>query len=329
MAENSNIGWTDHTFNPVIGCTKVSPGCVYCYADEEDKKKFSKVLGGATKENPIRHWGKGAPRYRTSEENWKKPLKWNRHSWVCDTCGTPTGVIGQEWCYQCKDVRKFHRARVFCASMADWLDEEWPIEVLADLLKLIHDTPNLDWLLLTKRPENWRKRIIAVHDFIAAETNTANQCRLEWAQNLAYSWATCHDIPTTKHHSPPSNVWLGTSVENQEYADKRIPELLKIPARVRFLSMEPLLGPVELSDVTNRADAVSQLGKKSMDGIHWIIAGGESGPKRREMKLEWAESLRDQCKAAGVAFFFKQKSGLYPGNLDGVPQDLLVQEFPK
>ena len=102
------------------------------------------------------------------------------------------------------------------------------------------------------------------------------------------------------------NVWLGVSVEDQEWADRRVPHLLRIPARVRFLSVEPQLGPIEFSDMTRRADAVSQLGKKALTGIHWVIVGGESGPHARPFDLAWARSIRDQCRAAEVAFFAKQ-----------------------
>jgi protein gp37 len=105
---------------------------------------------------------------------------------------------------------------------------------------------------------------------------------------------------------PPANVWIGTTVEDKTRADERIPELLNIPAHARFLSCEPLLGPVEFSDVTKRSDAVKQLGKKALAGIHWVICGGESGPGARPMHPDWARSLRDQCAAVGVPFLFKQ-----------------------
>lgn len=104
----------------------------------------------------------------------------------------------------------------------------------------------------------------------------------------------------------PDNIWIGTSAENQQTADERIPILLQIHAAIRFISCEPLLGPIEFSNVTNRSDALSQLGKKALNGIHWVIAGGESGHNARPMHPDWASSLRDQCQQAGVPFFFKQ-----------------------
>lgn len=216
----------------------------------------------------------------------------------------------------------WHPPRVFCASLADWLDDEVPIEWLAELLKLIHDTPNLDWLLLTKRPENWPRMISALGQWPEA----AEEHLIHWVDG----WI---------NGKPPANVWIGTSVENQEYADKRIPKLLKIPAKVRFLSCEPLLSSLNLigadredlrrercNDPKRREPLKVGLGSGL---IHQIIVGGESGGKRREMKLEWAQSLHDQCKAAGAAFFFKQISAFKSGCLDGVPADLLKQEFPK
>lgn len=134
--KNTNIEWCDHTFNPWIGCTKVSPGCAHCYAETRDKR----FTGGI-------HWGRGAPRNRTSPSNWNEPIKWNNGA--------------AKLAANCSQAFEYpsRRPRVFCASLADWLDDEVPIKWLADLLDLIRDTPNLDWLLLTKRPQNWEKRM--------------------------------------------------------------------------------------------------------------------------------------------------------------------------
>lgn len=227
MGENSKIEWCDHTFNPWEGCTKVSEGCKNCYA-EALTKRFGRT-----------QWGPTALRRRTSDSNWRKPLAWNRKA-------------EQEGC----------RYRVFCASLADVFEwnpqvEEWRF----DLFIMIDQTPYLDWLLLTKRPEH-------IMYVLRSEFNSA---------------------------SFPSNVWLGTSVENQAAADKRVPELLNAPATVRFLSCEPLLGPVDLSQWLHR--------------ISWVIVGGESGTQARPMDPDWARSLRDQCQAAGVPFLFKQWGG--------------------
>lgn len=266
MAENSNIEWTHHTFNPWIGCQKVGPGCDHCYAETWDAR------GLQQRET---RWGPHATRTRTSAANWRQPLKWDRNA----------AAAGE-------------RRRVFCASLADVFDSHASIlpEWRADLWRLIWATPNLDWMLLTKRPGNIAKML--------------PQDGLEHP-----SWG-----------SGWPNVWLGCTVVNQAEADRDIPKLLAVPAAVRFLSMEPLLGPVDLTSVAclpcpNAADGLSMdpetgaydccrrcdyTGLDDEWGIDLVIVGGESGPGARPMHPDWARSLRDQCQAAGVAFHFKQ-----------------------
>ena len=258
--KNSNIEWTDHTFNPWTGCAKVSPGCANCYAESWAKR------------SGIVKWG--GPRRRTSASNWNQPHKWDR-----EACAGP--IPGDD---------PLRRPRVFCASLADWLDDEVPIEWLADLLALIHQTPNLDWLLLTKRPQNWASKIDAALSLPGrwddgGEFNSAGFWLNKWMNGTA-----------------PGNVWIGTTVEDQTRADERIPHLLRIPARVRFLSCEPLLGPVDLAI----GDPKHRTAESYHAEIHWIIAGGESGPGARPMQSDWARSLRSQCAEAGIAFHFKQ-----------------------
>ena len=280
--KDSKIEWCDHTFNPWIGCTKVSPGCANCYAEARDQR----FAGGA-------HWGPGAPRQLTGPANWKQPLKWDEAARQRDLVSY--GLAGV----------KYTRPRVFCASLADWLDDEVPIEWLASLLSLIKETPNLDWLLLTKRPENFA-RVLQVG------------CRLEsdpkWGELP-------NDHPAVKLHSwigdwtilgkAPMNVWIGTTVEDQTRADIRIPALLKIPAKVRFLSCEPLLGPVDLRFPMTEDEEIVPFplippAELPTNSIHWVICGGESGQHARPMHPDWAISLCDQCEAASVPFLFKQ-----------------------
>lgn len=244
----TTIAWTDYTQNFWWGCQKVSPGCQHCYA-----ATFSKRVGRDI-------WGPTAARWRTSPDNWGKPRKWNA---LAGKNGT--------------------RFRVFAQSMSDlfedhpdanaWRPEVWPV---------IEDTPNLDWLLLTKRPEN-------IVDMIPAYWRTVGR------------W--------------PQNVWLGTSVENHEYAQSRIPALLSVHAPLNFLSCEPLLGPLDLSSWLER--------------LQWVIVGGESGAHARPMDLDWARILRDQCIDAGVPFFFKQTGGVRDAghDLERIPFDLHVREF--
>jgi protein gp37 len=282
--KNSHIEWTDHTFNPWIGCTMVSPGCVNCYAWARDVR----FAGGV-------HWGNGAPRQRTSADNWKQPFKWDREAKAAHEAAVDAIIaVGGG------AAMPPRRPRVFCASLADWLDDEVPIEWLADLLKLIHDTPNLDWLLLTKRPQNWKDAMMAVMRYL--EDHGGAEDGSQELHLWVLDWAT---------RKAPANVWIGTTVENQEMADLRIPLLIDIPARVRFLSCEPLLGPVNLHvpDPDWRRTYQATIGPAN---ISWVICGGESGPHARPMHPDWARSLRDQCNAACVPFFFKQWGEWYP-----------------
>lgn len=285
--KNTKIEWTDHTFNPWIGCTRVSPGCLNCYAETQDQLRFSKTLPGCSKEAPVSHWGKGAPRYRTKAANWEEPVKWNREAAAeYMRLAHQTGA---------GEVIKFARPRVFCASLADWLDEEVPVEWLADLLDLIRRTPMLDWLLLTKRPENWNSaRFVGLLAKLGDRPETRDWLHMWLTEDPRYA---------------PANVWIGTTVEDQTRADERIPALLRIPARVRFLSCEPLLGPVRLPpDALGGYPESDEWARRGPvhPRVDWVICGGESGHGARPLHPDWARSLRDQCQAAGVAFFFKQ-----------------------
>lgn len=299
MSETTNIEWATSTGNPWIGCTKVSPGCKNCYAAELDENRFSRTMGGGTKENPVSHWGKGAPRVRT-KGFWKDALKWNREAKESREANLCCGLGPVE----------IARPRIF-PSLCDWLDDEVPIEWLADFLKLIHDTPNLDWLLLTKRPENWSDKLHAalrcdrMSEFeLAIETSVS-----DWLDG-----------------DPPLNVWIGVSVEDQKRADERIPLLLQIPAKVRFLSVEPLLEKVDLTYTCfNGADSFG-----SMPGIHWGIVGGESGPNRRDCGVEAIEGAARQLVAAGVPCFTKQDSASKPGQRGRISDEVwALKQFPK
>lgn len=265
-AADTKIEWAHDTFNHVRGCEKVSDGCRFCYAEALSKRFPDGRMG---------EWGPTGTRVVASESYWRQPLKWNREAKAASE----------------KAGRRIPR-RVFCASLADvFEDREDVVEARARLFALIERTPHLTWMLLTKRPEN----IIRL-----AEATTG--------------W--------------PENVWIGASVENQAAADARIPHLLEVPAAVRFLSCEPLLGPVDLTFIRGlipgdrhgrRYQQLNALNgyayghgehPRYYPGDHskigWVIAGGESGPKARPMHPDWARSIRDQCVAAGVPFFFKQ-----------------------
>ena len=267
MAENTKIEWTDHTFNPWIGCTKVGPGCDHCYAENLMDKRMGVAV-----------WGPGNERVRTKEANWKMPLRWNAQA---------DAFMDQHG----------RRQRVFCASLADVFDNAVDPQWRADLFKLIAETPNLDWLLLTKRIGNVRGML--------AELAHGSDPDL-----------------TLLDMMPLPNVWIGATIVNQAEADRDIPKLLDVPARVRFLSMEPLLGPVDLTHIEvfggdaeiyplkGTTDCVDEEGAPTADvpALDWVIVGSESGSgaRRDPNMVSWVASLRDQCVNAGVAFLWKQ-----------------------
>ncbi|WP_069357848.1 phage Gp37/Gp68 family protein [Burkholderia cenocepacia] len=258
MSENTKIEWCDHTFNPWEGCQKVGPGCDHCYAETRNAR-----FAGGTAIN----WGPGAPRRRTSPANWQKPLTWNA-------------------AHEAFFAEHGRRQRVFCASLADVFDNAVDPVWRADLFRLILDTPNLDWLLLTKRIGN------------------------AWQMAQDAMWE--HGFHPAVTRAMPDNVWIGATIVNQAEADRDVPKLLDVPARVRFLSMEPLLGPVTFrwaswvdhGAVCKRDGRVNHL--EGLRGIDWVIVGGESGLHGRPMHPAWARSLREQCAEAGVPFLFKQ-----------------------
>lgn len=228
MGIDTRISWTTHTFNPWWGCVKVSPACDECYA-ERDSKRYGHAV-----------WGKDAPRRQLSDHYWQQPLKWNELAFQ-------QGI----------------RERVFSGSMCDVMEDRSDLAPLRmRLYNLIENTPQLDWQLLTKRPQNF-VRFLPSH-WLAA---------------------------------PRTNVWLMTTVESQEYV-WRLVALLKTPAVIRGISYEPALGPLDLS-----TNAIPELWNSR---LHWVIAGGESGPRARPSNPQWFRDVRDQCVSAGCAFHFKQ-----------------------
>lgn len=298
MGEKTKIEWTDYTFNPWMGCMKVSQGCAHCYAE---------ALAGRFK---LAEWGPTGVRRRTSEANWRAPLVWNR-------AAAAAGV----------------RRRVFCASMADVFEEHPAVAAWrANLWSLIEVTPALDWLLLTKRPQN----VMGM-------------------------------IPAMWRHGLPENIWLGASIEDEESKEERIPHLLRIPANVRFLSCEPLLGGFSMGlnhtlvlSSTRLANYdpltgagqqtsgyVAQTNPNFVNGprIHWVIWGGESGPNARplpplaeRMMLASIEGARlSEGIRPHAAVFVKQMGSVWAKEHGGDrkggdpalwPPALRVREFP-
>ncbi len=236
MGKDSGIQWTHHTFNPWWGCEKVSPGCANCYAEALAGRFGQKV------------WGDRAPRRPMSEKYWIQPHKWDVEA-----------------------KRDGERRRVFCASMADVFERRPGLQPIRERLwTLIEQTSGLDWLLLTKRPEN-------VSDM----------------------------IPESWKKSPRRNVWYGASVENQQCAEIRIPELLRIPGFIHFLSCEPLLGDLDLGDYLP-GDRWLHAEQPMDRPIDWVIVGGESGPNVRPAHETWLYNLVGQCQRAEVPVFVKQ-----------------------
>lgn len=246
----TKIRWTNETWNPTTGCSRVSAGCKHCYA-EQLSLRF--------------HWSEkpwtarnAAGNVRLHPERLRKPYSWRQPR------------------------------RVFVNSMSDLFHPLVPNDFVAQVFDVMADLPQHTFQILTKRPER--------------------------AAVWPGPW--------------PANVWMGTSVENARVV-RRIDDLRQCPAAVRFLSIEPLLGP---------------LGRVNLDGIHWVIVGGESGPKFRPMNHDWARQVRDACLDAGVAFFFKQDSGLrtemrpwldgivweqYPGHLESPRRATSREELPQ
>jgi len=265
MGKDSKIGWTDHTWNPIIGCHKVSPGCKFCYAE-----RLVKRTGKDFRE--IR---------RAGDKTFYAPRKWKEP------------------------------AKVFTCSLSDIFIEEAD-RFRNEIFEIIWENPHLTFQVLTKRIERVNRRLLSLY------------------------W------PSGNPMAIPPNIWIGTSVENQEMAEKRIPELIFLkrcyPDMITFLSCEPLIGPLELFNFSEGVlDGVAVIKDggvtpstpndppegydSSYSGIDWVITGGESGPasKIRSANIDWFRSIRDQCITAGVPYFHKQNGGSTKRDLNGKP----------
>ena len=283
MAQDTKIEWCDHTVNFWWGCEKVSQACANCYAE-----------GQAARFYPG-HWGPDAPRRTRVDAARREALRYERRA-----------------------VSEGRRFRVFTNSMSDFFEDRRDLDsARLEALDVIRQTPHLDWLILTKRPEKvvgllgkaWAE-VYARYTNDDEEAGPLSIWLDEWLQGNA-----------------PANVWLGTTVEDQERADQRIPAMLRVPAAVRFLSCEPLLGPVSFRWASWSPTSQKALGGREnwkgewhLDGLRcldWVICGGESGPHARPMHPDWARGLRDQCAAAGVPFLFKQWGEWFPMGAGG------------
>jgi len=306
MAEKSKIGWTDSTLNFWSGCTKVSAGCAHCYAEARDARML---------QEKVIHFGKGAPRLK-SKSSVKEAFKMNAKPWICDECGKSWKPL--KWGLAQDDSPSdnaccgtgYHRRRIFSLSLGDWLDKDVPIEWLAEMLDTIRQCDQVTWILCSKRWEGWLMRMCSVIQHIHPSPESEVSELYHWLMD----WRTEVKVP--------SNIIGLCSVENQEQADKRIPQFLTVPLACRGLSLEPLLGPVELYYMWTWGKSRKQ--NKSLINaakIDWLIIGGESGPKAREFNLDWGRRLIEQGRAAGVPVFMKQLGQNPVGLLEPLGED--------
>jgi protein gp37 len=275
MGDNSNIEWTDATWNPVVGCSIVSPGCTNCYA--------MKFAGNRLDGNPK------APHYAGTTQKSKAGPVWSGRLALA-----PEHILTAplKW----KKPRK-----IFVNSMGDLFHEDCQDEWILDVLTVMAIARQHTYQVLTKRADRMRE-FMSNPDLL---------------QEIMVNWWSFDGGMRGVDAWPLPNVWLGVSAEDQKRADERIPHLLETPAAVRFISAEPLLGPIDLFTI-NRTPPLGSMSAIPSDGenftsLDWVIVGGESGPDARPMHPDWARSLRDQCADAGVPFFMKQWGEWAPG----------------
>jgi len=304
----TTIEWTDRTWNPITGCTKVSPGCDNCYA-ENIARRF----------NGSKAFPNGFD-VTVHEDRLNQPFRWKKPS------------------------------RVFVNSMSDLFHDSVSDLVLTHVFDAMEANPQHTFQVLTKRHARMRSFVQQREQQRAEYAAKFDDCPTEAMRNS----------PAAKHAraraaKPPANIWLGVSVENQRWADIRIPALLETPAAVRFLSCEPLLGPIDLCGpivpgrgrpkLTYWLDGRPGWGPDQTDDrgrvfqqievgprIDWVIVGGESGAKAREMDLAWATQIAEQCQHSGVAVFVKQlgiRWGKQHKDIDQFPEALRVREYPQ
>jgi protein gp37 len=288
VSDKTGISWTDSTWNPVRGCSRVSEGCRNCYA-ERVAARFS---------------DEGQPYHGLADRS-RKGSKW-------------TGDVRLIPEHLADPLRWKRPRRIFVNSMSDLFHERLTNEQIAAVFGVMAAAPQHTFQVLTKRAKRmreWFEWLDGQGFSVCMREATEYVCSYPIGpDNRLYSWWRDHHMTV---RWPLPNVWLGVSVENQEAADKRIPDLLRSPAAVRFLSCEPLIGSVDLHKI-QIPDCTLGLGFSSLQRHHddrfgqsdtivdWVIAGCESGPGARECKVEWLRSLRDQCAVAGVPFFLKQ-----------------------
>lgn len=277
MSDHTAIQWTDATWSPIVGCSRVSAGCEHCYAE-----RMAYRLGAM-----------GVEQYRGLTRQTDHGPRWTGETRLVES------ALGQPL--------KWRKPRmIFVCSMSDLFHESVPDEWIDRVFKIMLTAKHHTYQVLTKRPARMRQFL---------------------TERVSVPWGGfTFGVDCGRH------IWIGTTCENQQAADERIPHLLATPAAVRFVSVEPMLGPVDLTDITIGAehwDALSmhEAHEADSDGpgtrLDWVIVGGESGPGARPMHPQWARDVRDQCMGAGVPYFMKQMSRREP-----IPDDLMIREMP-
>jgi len=285
---STGIEWTDETWNPVTGCTKVSQGCKNCYAERVAERLWGQQYASAAKPYVL-----GRPRRFTDvwlhADRLARPLGWKKPR------------------------------RIFVNSMSDLFHENVPFDFIAAVFGVMAASPQHAFQVLTKRPRRALEWFAWVQTRFVSAGATATPRGVLRLTACAAGLGECAPFDLFSHWNalgnswPLPNVWLGVSVEDQATADERLPLLLRAPAAVRFVSYEPALGPVDFSalpSVSGHGKHLDALmgcaGADVSSRLDWIIAGGESGPGARPAHPDWFRSVRDQCSEAGVPFFFKQ-----------------------
>lgn len=304
MSQKTEISWCDSTANPVVGCS--ASGCeVYgtCYARQSPPARVWRSKGVET------FGPRGTPQPVKGFE--RAMMAMNLRPWICDKCGGARVAKGHPdsaaFCGCLTKNTNCHRRRIFCNSLSDWLDPKWPVETLARFLDVLRRCDQCTLILCTKQPRFWPTRMEDVLDERLEDKYPAPDLLFEFVEN----W---------KFGGVPQNVIQLTTVTDQRTADLRIPHLLRIPAACRGLSLEPMLGPVNLYETKGYWGGI---------GLGWCIAGLESGPHRRPGKVEWLADVAAQCKAAGVPFWCKQDNAQKPGQQGRIPDELWrTKQFP-
>ena len=258
---STKIEWAEETWNPISGCTKISPACDHCYAERMAHRLAGRC--GYPTDEPFR--------VTLHPDRLSQPLRWRKPR------------------------------RIFVVSMGDLFHEDVPDRYIAAVFGVMSACPQHTFMVLTKRPERMREWCMWVsgsphhqaHDVIYDMMCDHFEESL-WPDDTDERW-------------PLPNVWLGVTAEDQRRADERIPVLLSIPAAVRFVSVEPMLGQIDATDYLNPSP-----GGRCSNAIDWVICGGETGPGARPMNHHWTRELRDQCSSSGIPFFFKSSGGKHP-----------------